>query len=122
MGFVFRSQQQVADLVGIVSAFYLQIENRGQAAEGESDRIAFVGFARFGIGEAQDGGRQRVGGAVESVAALGAQVAERNAGFGAVYGRMGIESHVLPRTALRRQLSFECEVVVVVGERPKFGS
>ena len=74
MGFVFRSQQQVADLVGIVSAFYLQIENRGQAVEGESDRIAFVGFARFGIGETQDGGRQRVGGAVESVAALGAQV------------------------------------------------
>ena len=61
-----------------------------------------------------------VGGAVESVADLGAQVAERDAGFGAVYGRMGIESHVLPRSGLRRQFPFECEVAVVVSERPEF--
>ena len=120
LGFVLRSQQQVADFVGIGAAFHLQIENRGQAAESESDWFAFVGFARFGIGETQDGGRQRVGGAVESVAALGAQVPERDAGFGAVYGRMGIESHVLPRSGLRRQFPFECEVAVVVSERPEF--
>lgn len=94
--------------------------------EAELDRLAFVGFAAFGVAEAEHLGHEGIRCAVVGVALLGAQVAEGNGGRLSADCGVGIEGQVLPVSGAGGQLAFEGELIAVEDEssglRRKFGA
>ena len=122
-----RCQQDAAHLFpGVAAALDREVEDRGEAVEAELDWLAFVGFAAFGVAEAEHLGHEGVRCAVVGVAQLGAQVAEGNGGRLSADCGVRIEGQVLPVSGAGGQLAFEGELIAVENESPgirrKFGA